>query len=400
MTKVKTHQKPGEFIALAAFLMATIALAIDMMLPAMGPMAVDLELTEPHRISWVILGIFAGLIFGQLVFGPLSDAIGRRGAIQIGMLIFLLGTAVCAWTDSFTVLIVGRILQGFGGAATRIVTQAMVRDRFAGREMARIMSFIMTIFILVPIFAPMIGQVVLWFGSWHLLFLTLGGFSAVILTWFSVRQPETLSERQIVTTEHLFNTVTTVVLHRKTIRFTVAAGFSFGGLVSYLSSAQFIFQDIYQTGDWFSVLFGSTAASIAISSLVNARYVKRFGMEVICKIAFSMQIVWSGLFCLYDFSGFEITLMDWLIYIVPILFLMGLTFGNLQSVAMEPMGAIAGTASTVIGSLMTAISLGVGVIFSQFMVGQSASPLIVTFFVTGLVALLLIQHSGSLGSSC
>ena len=139
------------------------------------------------------------------------------------------------------------------------------------------------------------------------------------------------------------------------------------------------------------MLFGSTAASIAISSLLNARYVKRFGMEVICKIAFSMQIVWSGLFCLYHFSGFEITLMDWLIYIVPVLFLMGLTFGNLQSVAMEPMGAIAGTASTVIGSLMTAISLGVGVIFSQFMVGQSASPLIVTFFVTGLVALLLIN---------
>ena len=181
-----------------------------------------------------------------------------------------------------------------------------------------------------------------------------------------------------------------MVLHRKTIRFTVAAGFSFGGLVSYLSSAQFIFQDIYQTGDWFSVLFGSTAASIAISSLVNARYVKRFGMEVICKIAFSMQI-FGRPFCLYHFSGFEITLMDWLIYIVPVLFLMGLTFGNLQSVAMEPMGAIAGTASTVIGSLMTAISLGVGVVFSQFMVGQSASPLIITFFVTGLVALLLIN---------
>ena len=288
-------------------------------------------------------------------------------------------------------LIVGRILQCFGGAATRIVTQAMVRDRFADREMARIMSFIMTIFILVPIFAPMIGQVVLWFGVWHLLFLTLGGFSAVILTWFSVRQPETLSERQIITIEHLLNGGNTVVLRRKSIRFTVATGFSFGGLVSYLSSAQSIFQDIYRTGAWFSVLLGATAASIVISSLVNARYVKRFGMKVICKFAFSMQVVWSGLFCLYHFSGFEITLMDWLIFIVPVLFLMGLTFGNLQSVAMEPMGAIAGTASTVIGSLMTPISLSSGVIFSLFMVGQSASPLIVTFFVTGLVALLLIN---------
>ena len=374
--------------------MATIALAIDMMLPAMGSMAIDLGLTETHRISWVILGIFVGLIFGQLVFGPLSDAIGRRGSIQIGILIFLFGTAICAWTESFEVLIAGRVLQGFGGAATRIVTQAMVRDRFAGREMARIMSFVMTIFILVPIFAPMIGQVVLWLGSWHLLFITLGGFSTVILVWFSFRQPETLAARRPITPEHLTSAFKIVVTNRKTIRFTIAAGVSFGGLVSYLSSAQHIFQDIYQTGDWFPVILGSTAASIAISSLANARYVRRYGMEVICKLAFTSQIVWSGLFCLYFINGSELSLNGLLVYIVPVLFLMGLTFGNLQSVAMEPMGAIAGTASTVIGSLMTAISLAVGIVFSQFMVG-SPGPLIVNFFLTGLIALILISTTKS-----
>ena len=394
MTEVNAQQRPSEFIALAAFLMATIALAIDMMLPAMGSMAIDLGLTETHRISWVILGIFVGLIFGQLVFGPLSDAIGRRGSIQIGILIFLFGTAICAWTESFEVLIAGRVLQGFGGAATRIVTQAMVRDRFAGPEMARIMSFVMTIFILVPIFAPMIGQVVLWLGSWHLLFITLGGFSTVILVWFSFRQPETLAARRPITPEHLTSAFKTVVTNRKTIRFTIAAGVSFGGLVSYLSSAQHIFQDIYQTGDWFPVILGSTAASIAISSLANARYVRRYGMEVICKLAFTSQIVWSGLFCLYFINGSELSLNGLLVYIVPVLFLMGLTFGNLQSVAMEPMGAIAGTASTVIGSLMTAISLAVGIVFSQFMVG-SPGPLIVNFFLTGLIALILISTTKS-----
>ena len=394
MTEVNAQQRPSEFIALAAFLMATIALAIDMMLPAMGSMAIDLGLTETHRISWVILGIFAGLIFGQLVFGPLSDAIGRRGSTQLGILIFLLGTAICAWTESFETLIAGRVLQGFGGAATRIVTQAMVRDRFAGREMARIMSFVMTIFILVPIFAPMIGQVVLWFGSWHLLFVTLGGFSTLILIWFSFRQPETLATRRTITIEHLTSAFKTVVTNRKTIRFTIAAGVSFGGLVSYLSSAQHLFQDIYQTGDWFPVLFGSTAASITVSSLVNARYVRRYGMEAICKLAFTSQIIWSGLFCLYFINGSELSLNGFLVYIVLVLFLMGLTFGNLQSVAMEPMGAIAGTASTVIGSLMTAISLAVGIAFSQFMVG-SPNPLMVTFFLTGLIALGLISTTKS-----
>ena len=131
---------------------------------------------------------------------------------------------------------------------------------------------------------------------------------------------------------------------------------------------------------------------------MNARYVKRFGMEI-CKIAFSMQIVWSGLFCLYHFSGFEITLMDWLIYIVPVLFLMGLTFGNLQSVAMEPMGAIAGTASTVIGSLMTAISLGVGVIFlSSWLVKVPTLDRHLLRDRSGRA--VVNQHSGSVDSSC
>ena len=160
--------------------------------------------------------------------------------------------------------------------------------------------------------------------------------------------------------------------------------------MSYLSSAQHIFQDIYKTGDWFPVLFGSTAASIAISSLVNANYVRRFGMETICRIAFSIQIIWSALFLILYANSGEISLIAWLVYIVPILFLMGLTFSNLQSVALDPMGAIAGTASTVIGSLMTAISLSVGIVFSQFM-ATSANPLILTFFITGSIALLLIR---------
>ena len=396
MPSCNQSQSTREFITLAAFLMATTALAIDMMLPAMGMMSDDLGLTQPHRISWVILGIFTGLVFGQLLFGPLSDAIGRRTSIQIGIGIFLIGTLICALANSFEILIAGRILQGFGGSATRIVTQAMVRDRFAGREMARIMSFVMTIFIMVPVFAPMVGQAVLWFGSWHTLFLTLGGFSTIIFLWFTIRQPETLIERRSITREHLLSAFLTVIKNQKTMRFTVAAGISFGGLVSYLSSAQHIFQDIYHTGEWFPVLFGSTAASIAISSMVNARYVRQLGMELICKIAFSAQILWSGIFLVISLSSNETGLIGWLIYIVPVLFLMGLTFANLQSVALEPMGAIAGTASTVIGSLMTAISLVVGVVFSEFMTG-SPTPLVITFFATRLIALALIraQHSAS-----
>jgi len=176
MTEANNDQRPSEFIALAAFLMATTAFSLDMILPSLGHIAQDLQLKSQLQVSWLIMAVFCGLMFGQLFFGPLSDALDRRLAIQSGIAIFLAGTFVCIFAESFEVLVAGRLLQGFGGAATRIVTQAMIRDRFQGREMARVMSFIMTIFILVPIFAPLIGQIILWFGHWHLVFVALGFF--------------------------------------------------------------------------------------------------------------------------------------------------------------------------------------------------------------------------------
>ena len=390
MTEANNDQRPSEFIALAAFLMATTAFSLDMILPSLGHIAQDLQLKSELQVSWLIMAVFCGLMFGQLFFGPLSDAFGRRLAIQAGIAIFLAGTFVCIFAESFEVLVAGRLLQGFGGAATRIVTQAMIRDRFQGREMARVMSFIMTIFILVPIFAPLIGQIILWFGHWHLVFVALGFFSTLILIWFSCRQPETLAKKHAISPSHLTNAFLEVIKHRKTMRFAVASGINFGALVIYLSHAQHIFQNIYGAGEWFPVLFGLSAASIVVSSLVNARYVRKLGMETICRFAFGAQIFWSACFSLSFMLGIDLDLNAWLLFITMVLFFMGLTFGNLQSVAMEPMGAIAGTASTMIGSLMTGISLTVGITFSQFMAG-STGPLIVTFFLTGLTALLLIS---------
>jgi Arabinose efflux permease len=166
MSRTDRHAGPREFITLCAFLMATIALAVDMMLPALDAIALDLSLHDPAQKPGIILSIFAGLVIGQLFFGPLSDAIGRYPSILIGMGIFLVGTVICALSGNYATLIMGRLIQGFGASAARIVTQAMIRDRFSGTEMARVMSFVMTIFIVIPVFAPMAGQVI--FMVWRL----------------------------------------------------------------------------------------------------------------------------------------------------------------------------------------------------------------------------------------
>lgn len=390
MLQSTTGSRPREFIAICAFLMATIALAVDMMLPAMDLMAHDLALTAHWQKPSIILAIFAGLMVGQLFFGPLSDSIGRKPAIQLGLAIFLAGSLVSGWSQSFEMLIAGRVIQGFGAASARVVTQAMIRDCFSGRDMARAMSFVMTIFILVPILAPILGQVLLYAADWHGLFFVLAGFALLMMLWFGIRQPETLNQVQPFSTRRLGQALCEVLTTGTSMRYTLAAGISFGGLLSYLSAVQPIFQDLYQVGDWFAPLFGLTAAAIALSSLTNARLVKTLGMARISRTAFSAQVLWSGGCLLLALSGNPITLIGWLIYIIPVLFLMGLTFANLQSVAMQPMGHIAGLASTVIGTLVTGLSLLVGALFAQWFNGD-VRWLVLTFFATGLIARMLIS---------
>ena len=392
MPLIQRHAGAREFIALCAFLMATIALAVDMMLPALDAIAHDLAFDDPAQKPGIILAIFSGLMVGQIVFGPLSDAAGRYPAILLGMLIFLVGTALCVIAESYSALIVGRVIQGFGASAARIVTQAMVRDRFSGTEMARVMSFIMTVFILIPVFAPMAGQAILYFGDWPWLFVCLGLFSGGISVWFALRQPETLKQRMPFSISQLMIATGYVLKTKRTVRFTLAAGISFGGLLSYLASAQPIFQTLYQTGEWFPVLFGISAAFIALSSWVNAQIVRRFGMERICRTAFSIQILWTLLFLLETVLLGSLNLWAWMLYITPVLFLMGMTFSNLQAVAMEPMGHIAGVASTIIGSMMTGLSVVVGFVFSLWF-DQEITTLLSTFLITGLVARWLIMHT-------
>lgn len=381
--------RPREFIAVCAFLMATIALAVDMMLPAMDVIASEFSLSESWEKPAMILGIFTGLMIGQWVFGPLSDHIGRKPSIQLGLAVFLIGTLVSAFAESYTVLILGRVIQGFGAASARIVTQAMIRDQFSGADMARTMSFVLTIFIFVPVIAPMLGQGLLYVVDWHWLFGILGLFASIMMIWVSTRLPETLKTPTPFSAEFMWKACKETFANQQSVRFMCAAGISFGGLLAYLSSVQQIFQTYYGVGDWFAPLFGATALSIAAASLLNAHIVRRFGMARISRISFTIQALWSSLFLGASLVSEQLSLIGWLVYVTPVLFFMGLTFSNLQAVAIQPLGHIAGTASTIIGSTMTALSLLVGFLFAQVFDGQ-VTPLIVTFLLTALTARGLI----------
>ncbi|WP_308916324.1 MFS transporter [Jannaschia sp. LMIT008] len=287
-----TQPSRPEFVAIATVPMATIALAIDVMLPALGDMASEFGV-EDNKRQFVIAALFLGLAFGQLIFGPLSDGIGRRPAITAGAALFAIGGAVCATATTFEGLIAGRLLQGVGAAGPRIVTVALIRDRFEGAAMGRIMSIIMGVFIMVPVLAPSVGQGLLRILDWRDLFTLLSVICVGGTAWLLLRQPETLPERRPFRIGPFADAVAEVLRDGKAMAFTMAGGLCYGALMGYVNSSQQLFQETYVAGDSYSLLFGAAAAFISAATLTNARMVGQIAMDRICMWAVGSLLVWS-----------------------------------------------------------------------------------------------------------
>lgn len=357
---LRHKSEPGraEFVALVAILMSIIALSVDIMLPGFGDISDHFQLVEDNDRQAIITVIFAGLMVGQLIFGPLSDYTGRKPAIVIGLGFHVIGSVLCIIAQDFMILLLGRFLQGFGGAAPRIVIVAMVRDRFEGQEMAKIMSIALTVFILVPTFAPAIGQVILMFAPWQTLFVALLVMALIGGTWLTVRQPETHTQPAPFQANKLINAVKTVFTTPVSLLYSMAAGCAFGTLLGYIVSSQQILQDLYATGDLFAVYFGATAAFIALSNTSNAWLLGRYTMEMITASAIGVQVLWSlGFLVWLLITGTTPSLAVWMVFISVALFLVGITFGNYNAIALRPLGAIAGIASSITASIQTLISV-------------------------------------------
>lgn len=381
----------GEFIALMAMMMSLTALAIDAMLPALSIIGVDLGVKNPNDNQLTISALFVGLGIGQLVYGPISDSIGRKKPLYAGLLIFILGSIVSALSTSLTVMIVGRAIQGFGLASPRTVSLAMIRDRFKGREMAKVMSFVMMIFILVPTLAPGVGQLILWVANWQAIFLFIMFIALVILFWFGTRMHETLApeDRNSFSISRIGSATIEVFKNKVALGYTLTAGLVSSAFIGFLNCAQQIFQDQYGLGDKFPFFFAALALSVGLASFLNSKLVMKYGSDFMVKAAISSLVAIALIFMFIVSDTTPMPLALTMSYLIPSLFCIGILFGNLNSMAMEPLGHIAGVGSAIVGALSTLVSVAIGTLISMNYSG-TLLPIVYGFALSGGISLIII----------
>ena len=389
------NRGPGfiEFILLMAALMSMTALSIDTMLPALPDIGKDLGVAHANDVQLVISTLILGLSLGQLAFGPLSDSAGRKPALIAGALLFIVGCVLCLISNRFGVMLIGRVIQGIGAAGPRSVVVALIRDRFEGRTMAKAMSSIMSIFIVIPAIAPSFGQGILMVANWRSIFGTLLGMAVLITVWFGWRQPETLmpADRIPFSAKRIARAFGEVCRNRVALGYTLVAGLIMGSFFAYLNSAQQIFQEIYRLGNRFPIYFGVLALSLGCASFLNARIVMRFGTRKITRGALKTLVVLSmvHLAVLYWSGGYS-PLWVMMLCLMVTFFCIGFLFGNLNAIAMKPMGHIAGTASAVVGSLSAFMAVPLAAFIGRCYNG-TILPMIGGFAVLSLLSLIVIH---------
>jgi MFS transporter, DHA1 family, multidrug resistance protein len=376
-----------------ALMMSLVAMSIDIMLPALADIGAELGVQRDNANQLVVTMIFVGLAAGQLFYGPLSDSIGRKPAITMGFAVFVAGSLLSIFAVSFPMMLAGRLLQGLGMAAPRSVSIALIRDRFEGRAMAQVMSFIIVVFILVPIIAPSFGQAILLVADWRAIFAALLLIALVSLIWFLLRQPETLpaARRAPLSAARVVGGLREVLGNHVALGYTLMAGLIAGAFQGYLSSAQQIFQFQYGLGTLFPLIFAVNAVAIGLASAINGRLVMRYGMRALSRVALTtmcaLSVAFTGVVLLTSGQPALWLLMG---YLMLTFFSVGLLFGNMNSMAMEPLGHIAGLGAAVVGSLSTLLATPLGVAIGQAYNG-TVTPLVVGFTVLGLSALALMR---------
>jgi len=379
-----------EFIALMASLMSIVALSIDALLPALPNIASELNITNTQDTQLLITMIFLGLGFGQLIFGLLSDSFGRKPIVYIGFSLFILATIICVTTKNFNMMIFGRILQGIGLASPRTLSIAMVRDCYSGNYMARILSIIVMVFILVPVIAPTLGQFLITYYDWESIFYVNLIFGVFVMLWFWRRQPETLDKsKRIRFTGNMFiNGTKEFIRHKDAIAFTLISGFITGSFMVYLSTSQQIFQEQYNLAEMFPYIFASLAISVGLATYLNSRFVVKYGMWRIAFIATIAYLLISVLYVIIFWSGINPSITVLLGFFALQFFAIGFLFGNLRSLAMQPLGHIAGIGAAINGFVSTVMAVPIANYIGIFVI-DSVLPLFIGFSVFGLLSLLI-----------
>lgn len=389
-----TNPHPGlsfaEFVALIAALMALNALAIDVMLPALPDIAKGLHLTDANEAQTVLTAYLLGFGAAQLLFGPLSDRFGRRPIMLFGLTLYVIASLASVLAMSFEALLITRLIQGIGCAAPRVIAISIVRDCYGGRQMARVMSLAMMVFILVPVIGPSIGQLVIMFAPWRWIFGLLMFGGVAILLWSSLRMPETLAvaKRKPLSVSGVTASYREALTNRMALGYMLGMTLLFGGMFGFLSSAQQIFAGTYGLGAAFPVVFAMVAIAVSVSSFLNSHLVEKYGMRRLSHIALVALIAVFAVHSAVAYAGVD-TIYSFVILMAAALFPFGIILANFNALAMEPLGHIAGTASAAIGFVSTTGGALIGYVIGQAFDG-TILPLIVGFGLTGVIALLIV----------
>lgn len=389
MPKKKLSQ--FEFIALMACLMSVVAMSIDALLPALDIIGKSIGTANNSENQLLIIMMFLGLGVGTLIFGPISDSFGRKPIVYLGFGIFIIASVICIFAQSLDMMIAGRILQGIGLSAPRTISIAMVRDTYSGDYMARIMSFITVIFLLVPIIAPALGKFTLDYYNWQAIFYIQLFMAVAVSWWFWKRQPETLhQEHRIKLTKAIFiDGNRELFKHRQTIGYTLISGFIMGSFMVYLSTSQQIFQQQYQLIDEFPLIFASLAISVGIATLLNGTLVLKYGMEKLVTIAlfafFGISLLYIVLF--YNSNNPSISIL--LLFFGLQFFAIGFLFGNLRALAMQPIGHIAGIGAAITGFISTIMAVPISTYIGKF-VSNTTLPIFVGFLICSILSLIVL----------
>lgn len=379
-----------EFIALCAALMALNALAIDIMLPGLQQIGASLGVENENHRQYVITAYFAGMAFALLGYGPASDTFGRRKPLLFGLSVYLVAAFAAAFAPNFETLLALRFIQGIGAASTRVIAVSIVRDRFGGRQMAQIMSLIFMVFMIIPVIAPSIGQLMMLFANWHMIFICMGTMGLAIALWAALRLPETQhpEDRRPFTLASIGQAFGIVLTNRISLWYTLATMVLFSALFGFINSAQQVYVGIYGLGVWFPIVFAGVAGLMAVSSFLNSRLVIRLGMRRLSHGALIGFLAVSSVWFVWSLFG-QLPLVAFILLFAAAMFQFGWIGSNFNALAMEPLGHIAGSASSVQGFVQTLGGGLVGAFIGQSFDGTT-TPLAAGFCGVATLGLIMV----------
>jgi len=383
------HRPMGfpEFVVAIASIMALNPLAMDMMLPALPSIGAAFNIADANHPQMVLSTFLIGFGVGQFVMGPLSDRFGRRPVLLGGMAVYVVASLLAIAAPSFETLLLARALQGLGTSATRVIATSIVRDCYAGRRMASVMSLAMMVFIAVPVVAPSFGQAVLLLTQWRGIFIALMLYGVIALAWSALRMPNTLpaEQRKSLRLGDVLGAFRQTISNRQTLGYALTCGGVWGAMFAFVFSSQQVFTDIYRLGHYFPLAFAAIATGVAIAGFLNSRIVGRLGMRVISHGALvGFLLVAAAMLVAVKLQMLPLPLF--MVLSALMMFTFGLMMANFTALAMEPHGHIAGTASSLYGSITTLLGIGVGMMIGQSYDG-TLLPFSTGFFLCALAAL-------------